>query len=60
MGPYASVPLKLHGHAPTYPWSSANSKYCSSVVGGGEIRGFWAAAVPAENMSWGKIRNLYR
>jgi hypothetical protein len=32
----------------------------SSVVGGGEIRGFWTAAVPAENTSWGAIRNLYR
>ena len=32
----------------------------SSVVGSGEIRGFWTAAVPAQSTSWGKIRNLYR
>jgi hypothetical protein len=32
----------------------------SSTFGGGEIRGFWAAAVATKDMSWGKIRNLYR
>ena len=32
----------------------------SSVVGGGEIRGFWTAPVASENTSWGAIRNLYR
>jgi len=31
----------------------------SSVVSGGEIRGFWTAAVPVQNTSWGAIRNLY-
>jgi len=32
----------------------------TSVVSGGEIRGFWTAAVPVQNTSWGAIRNFYR
>lgn len=32
----------------------------TTVVGGGEIRGFWTAAVPVKSSSWGAIRNLYR
>ena len=32
----------------------------TSAVGSGEIRGFWTAAVPARQTSWGKIRDLYR
>jgi hypothetical protein len=32
----------------------------SQVVPAGEIRGFWTAAVPVLNKSWGSIRNLYR
>ena len=32
----------------------------TNVVPAGEIRGFWTAAVPAQTVSWGRIRNLYR
>jgi len=32
----------------------------SQTVPGGEIRGFWTAAVPVLSKSWGAIRNLYR